>query len=231
MNKKSKTTIVITLLLIAVMLPLSAFAGSVSDGGVTLTVPDDSIDCIPTFTISVDGVDPSWLVVTTLFRTDASGTQITTYRDYGNQNITWSETLSTVDEVNYFVQVTVFGPKIIKLSGKWHVSCDEGCTPGFWKNHSDWFPISPDTPFDIAFGGEFFDPDITMFDAVNLKGGGLNVLTRHAAAAYLNAAAGLDYPLEDWEIVSMFNAAFSSGDFNPTKDEFDLYNNLFCPLG
>jgi hypothetical protein len=65
----------------------------------------------------------------------------------------------------------------------------EGFTPGYWRNHTeDWVGYSTDADFDTTFGVDWYDPDITLLDAVWMRGGGLKALTRHAAAALLNAA-------------------------------------------
>jgi hypothetical protein len=100
---------------------------------------------------------------------------------------------------------------------------NEGCTPGFWKNHTELWdddtdpgigdePYRPDLTLFWAFyhqGSAFVGApdevaqfqDITMLEA--LQGGGgrglegaTKILVRAAAAAYLNAAhEGLGYPL------------------------------------
>ena len=106
----------------------------------------------------------------------------------------------------------------------------EGCTPGFWRNHSDVWPIPTDTDFDTTFGRDAFDPDITMLEAVDLRGGGLNALSRHAAAAYLNVVSPVvSYDLTAAEVIAAFQAAFDSGDYNTTKNMFEALNELGCP--
>jgi hypothetical protein len=109
----------------------------------------------------------------------------------------------------------------------------EGCTPGFWKqdHHLRFWRIAPSTPFDDVFDNAF--PGKTLLQVVRLTGGGLNRLGAHAVSAYLNALA-VDYPLSAAEVVEDFNAAFASGDakqIEATKDRFDEFNNLGCPLG
>jgi hypothetical protein len=100
----------------------------------------------------------------------------------------------------------------------------EGCTPGFWKNHTDWKSYddnqnvtaddnSPSTSlahmlraptgngtdytFPSVYGPGF--GDTTMLAALSLKGGStLNgaaqILMRAATAAYINADAALAFP-------------------------------------
>lgn len=112
----------------------------------------------------------------------------------------------------------------------------QGCTPGFWKQpqHFDsWIPtgFSPSNDFDTIFGRDAFNPDITLLQALNLGGGGLNALARQAVAAILNAAhPNINYPFTVSQIISMFQSAFDSGNYEPTKDQFDDANNQGCPL-
>lgn len=110
----------------------------------------------------------------------------------------------------------------------------QGCTPGFWKNHpSAWGPTGhgPGDDFDAKFGVDLFDPNITLLEALNLGGGGVNALARAAVAALLNAShPGVDHPLTSAQVIAGVQAAALSGDFEPTKDEFDDANNLGCPI-
>ncbi len=133
----------------------------------------------------------------------------------------------------------------------------EGCTPGYWKNHTeDWLetatkPISTQTLVTSAFApGARTRPnlaDVTFLQA--LQGGGGSgvdgatmILARAATAAYLNAAhEGLGYP---WRrtttgldgrppLVPTVSKAFASG--NRAKmlslaQRLDADNNLGCPL-
>jgi hypothetical protein len=99
----------------------------------------------------------------------------------------------------------------------------EGCTPGFWKNHTDWKSYddnasetaddnSPETTLSVMLrspdgnGAPYTFPtvygdlgEVTMLAALSQGGGSslrgaANNLMRHAVAAYLNADAGIDYP-------------------------------------
>jgi hypothetical protein len=103
--------------------------------------------------------------------------------------------------------------------------CHKGCTPGFWKNHLDAWPTgySPDDDFDATFGVDLFDPDITLEEAVNAKGGKENKLARHGTAALLDAAhPHVDYPYSMAEVI----AAVQAGD----ADTLVAANEGFCPL-
>lgn len=122
----------------------------------------------------------------------------------------------------------------------------EGCTPGYWKNHTDnWEETNPDalvkwiysSAADTAFG------NVTLLDA--LQGGGgpgvegaQKILLRAAVAAWLNAAhEGLGYPLRRFVDPGMIrdtvNAALDSGDRRTMlrlARYLDDLNNLGCPL-
>jgi hypothetical protein len=100
----------------------------------------------------------------------------------------------------------------------------EGCTPGFWKNTKlDW-PIDEDTDFNTYFGVDFL-PGKTLGDAIGLGGGGYNALARHATAAALNIASGVDYPISLAELQALVQEGTEAA-----KDTLDGYNNLGCPL-
>lgn len=242
MFKKFKAAFVLCLLFMALLVPTSIFAGTDTNGGITLTYPDNMIACDPTFDFSTTGVDPSWPVQYDIFRSDNGvlvhiGNGSTT----GNLDVSFTpDSLSPGETKVYAIFVAVFVPgqeKPTKLSGQWRVDCGkeppgggEGCTPGFWKNHEDVWPIPTDTDFDTLFGRDAYSPDITMLDAVNLRGGQLNALSRHAAAAYLNAeSAVVDFDMTTAEVVATFQAAFDSGDYSSGQSTFVELNELGCP--
>ena len=103
---------------------------------------------------------------------------------------------------------------------------DEGCTPGFWKNHlEDWAGtvFSTGDDFDATFGVDLFDPDITLEMAVNAKGGGDNKLARHGTAALLSAAhPEVEYPISVSEVIALVQA----GD----ADILVAFNELGCEI-
>lgn len=102
---------------------------------------------------------------------------------------------------------------------------DAGCTPGYWKNHLDSWPTaySTEDDFDTVFGVDLFDPDITLGEAVNAKGGGVKKLARHGTAALLSAAhPDVDYPLSVAQVI----AAVQAGD----ADTLVGFNELGCPI-
>ena len=144
-------------------------------------------------------------------------------------------------------------------SGAVTVGSDQGCTPGYWKNHtSSWEEYTVATKlqslFTIPANLASFRTE-TMLDALNGGGGpGLNgaavILFRAASAAYLNAAHdSIGYPLrrslpspyEPWASDPRFasgirgavSAALATGDRQTILDlatTLDDANNLTCPL-
>ena len=135
----------------------------------------------------------------------------------------------------------------------------EGCTPGFWKTHSASGPATPDswpdsgsdfnamtitldettTLFSDVFDrvltaqGEGFTgtDDPPLLEALGARGGGINALARHAAAAYFNSITSVMFDLSAATVIADFQAAFDSGDYEPQKDAFQLLNEQGCPLG
>jgi hypothetical protein len=108
-----------------------------------------------------------------------------------------------------------------------------GCSHGYWKNHSgSWVgPYSPSTPFSEVFEDAF--PGLTLLEALQQGGGGLNALGREAVAGLLNAASPtVPYPLPDREIIDRFDAAHpgTKQEYNQLKDEIEAFNQLGCPL-
>jgi hypothetical protein len=125
----------------------------------------------------------------------------------------------------------------------------QGCTPGYWKNHTDnWQETSDDKLFSRKYvGSAALLPTLTLEQA--LAGGGgagvdgaAKILARAATAAWLNAAhEGLGYP---WRRVSVgldgrppltatVNAAFESRNRDvmlALASRLDQDNNLGCPL-
>jgi hypothetical protein len=103
----------------------------------------------------------------------------------------------------------------------------DGCTPGYWRNHLESWPqtgLAPGDDFDTTFGVDLFDPDITLDDAINAKGGGVKKLARHGTAALLNALhPAVDYPLSAAQVI----AAVQAGDLGDIPDFNELSST--CP--
>ena len=118
---------------------------------------------------------------------------------------------------------------------------DEGCTPGYWKqeHHFGNWPVDPYTftfgeAFSVACGAADYyarSPedtsmdicDILLLDALKLRGGGVNALSRHAAAGWLNAMSSVEYAWSAAEV----EAAFMAGNKGVLEDA----NESYCPLG
>lgn len=102
----------------------------------------------------------------------------------------------------------------------------EGCTPGYWKNHlSAWIPTGYNIfdNFDVIFGVDFFNPDITLKQTLYMQGGEEMSLARQGTAALLNAAhPDVDYPLTVAQVITLVQAG--------NVDTLVGYNELICPL-
>lgn len=64
------------------------------------------------------------------------------------------------------------------------------CSSDFWKNNLElWEKVGLDYngDFDETFGRDYFEPDITLEQAISMEGVGMNHLARAGTAAYLNA--------------------------------------------
>jgi hypothetical protein len=117
---------------------------------------------------------------------------------------------------------------------------DEGCTPGYWKNHlGSWAATGYSTGQSLTgvFGGNALSG--SLLDALNF-GGGSGVdgakrnLLRAAVAALLNAAhPGVDYTRTTAAVISSVTTALNSGDratMLGLASALDLDNNLGCPI-
>lgn len=110
----------------------------------------------------------------------------------------------------------------------------EGCTPGYWKNHTNqWAPTgyAPGDDFDTVFGVDYFQPDQTLLEAMNPSDNW--TLGAHAVAALLNAAhPGSNYSLLPNEVIAKMQEAAAGDDAtqHAIKDELDHLNNTGCPF-
>jgi len=76
-----------------------------------------------------------------------------------------------------------------------------GCTAEFWKNNLElWKVLEVDynADFDETFGTDYFEPDVTLKQAINLEGPGMNHLASSGVAAYLDSLVN---PYADVEIL------------------------------
>ena len=121
------------------------------------------------------------------------------------------------------------------------LACNEGCTLGYWKNHTDRW-CSSYTP-SMLFGTVFVNApsnlaNLTLLQALNLGGGGIYNLARQGVAALLNACSDeVDYPApyldNPQSVIDAVNAAYLAGGSAPGKlaTQLDNLNNSGCPLG
>lgn len=116
---------------------------------------------------------------------------------------------------------------------------DQGCTPGYWRNHADrWLGVASNDDFDTIFGVDLFSPEITLEQAIWMTGGGVNALARHVTAALLNAHGGVpnsdetsvEYPYTAGQVIQMVQDAVADNTIEETKDLFAAANELGCPL-
>jgi len=124
----------------------------------------------------------------------------------------------------------------------------EGCTPGYWKNHtSNWEEYTPSSKlgnqnWDIPASLSSFNGK-TFLQALNGGGGtGLNgaatILFRAVVASYLNAAhEGVGYPYRRFQEPGDLQVLIRTTLATQNRDAYlelaamlDAANNLGCPL-
>jgi hypothetical protein len=125
--------------------------------------------------------------------------------------------------------------KVLTISGTVNTSPLQGCSLGFWKqeHHFGYWPeeYTPGTSFEEVFGVDVAD-EPTLLQTLELQGGKLNALMRQAVAALLNSAhsdIAYRYSPED-EVITMFQGAFNSGEYQPTEGLFMVANEMGCPM-
>jgi len=121
----------------------------------------------------------------------------------------------------------------------------EGCTPGYWKNHTrSWTATgySPGQSTVSVFSAASAYPSLagkTLLQSLQGGGGpgtlgGATILLRAAVAALLNASdSAVDYPLTQAQVISQVNSALASNDRDTMlslASTLDGDNNLGCPL-
>jgi hypothetical protein len=122
---------------------------------------------------------------------------------------------------------------------------DEGCTPGYWKNHAKSWPAtgySTSQKVQSVFSQASLYPALgssTLLQALSFDGGSTlegaaGNLLRAATAALLNSAhSGVDYPWVTANVISDVNAALASKNRDAMlalASDLDQDNNLGCPL-
>lgn len=121
----------------------------------------------------------------------------------------------------------------------------DGCTPGYWKNHTDsWGPTgySPSQTVGSVFSGASAFPSLasqTLLAGLNGGGGpgtlgAATILIRAGIAGLLNAAhPGVDYAQTSAQIIAAVNAALASNNRDTMlalATTIDTQNNAGCPL-
>ena len=115
---------------------------------------------------------------------------------------------------------------------------DDGCTPGYWKNHlRSWTGYSPSATLTSVFGPNALDG--TLQDGLGFGGGSgvtgaKRILLRAAVAALLNAAHGnVDYTRTTTQVITAVTSALDSNNRETMltlASSLDRDNNLGCPL-
>jgi hypothetical protein len=113
-------------------------------------------------------------------------------------------------------------------------ACCQGCTPGYWKNHTDAWPEGylPGDSFDAKFGVDA-PGDWTLEQALSLKNkdvgsGVVAAFMRHAVAALLNAAhSDVCFFINEDDLIGDILANWGDEGF---KDFLAGHNESGCPL-
>ncbi len=119
---------------------------------------------------------------------------------------------------------------------------DEGCTPGFWKNHTEqWLENAPGDLVGTVFDEANFYPygSNTLLEALSFHGGrGVNgaarILLRAGVAAWLNTTHDdIWFWTSDQDVLDKVNDALATGDratMISVAAMIDGWNNADCPI-
>lgn len=129
---------------------------------------------------------------------------------------------------------------------------DQGCTPGYWKNHTSMWPDLSGYPAGMAYttsmtlkqAGFVFPAELSRFENVTLlqalQGGGgpgldgaTTILLRAAVASLLNGSFGDAHAILPFYVLRMANEGLAS--LNRDRilyfaTALDYNNNVGCPL-
>ncbi|MHA6248215.1 T9SS type A sorting domain-containing protein [Pontibacter sp. CAU 1760] len=133
----------------------------------------------------------------------------------------------------------LYGTRKISFANGGTTACvptePEGCTPGYWKNHTDrWVGYSTSESFQTVFGITNMQGlgNLTLLGALNLGGGGFASLARHATAGLLSAShSDVDYTYSADNIKALVKSAFDAGELGDLKSNLERANEAGCPLG
>lgn len=141
-------------------------------------------------------------------------------------------------------------PRVAFDSIRIYRSGEDGCTPGYWKNHTDAWPEPQpgdlvNTQFVNAYKYEFKKNGVgdlgvqTLLNALSFKGGSdtagaASILIRTAVASLLNAESpAFIFALSPEQVRASVDAALFSGDRQQMLDlakTLDGYNNANCAI-
>ena len=230
-NKKLFRVVIITLAILLV--PTIALA---SGTGPDLIFPGDYYSCDPGDTITVTSVPKDFYVVFEFFNNGAKIGELTITSTGGDVSVEFpygglSGTFGVVAQL-----YRSDGLLKVIFKGEWKVVCEqpsggEGCTPGYWKQkqHFDsWVSYAQNDIYLSVFGAGF---EKSLLEVLKAGGGGEIALGRHSVAALLNASSpDVDYAYSEAQIIQMVQYAFTTGNFEGTKNLFEYENELGCPL-
>lgn len=227
---RKKSLIIVTLIIMILALPASALAGYGQVGPFIFHWPDSYESCAPADYVWVENVPAGWWVRFTFGNNGVIFGSVSVQSTGGTVSLAYPYDGRT-GVFSITMVVTEF-PDIQypnwRYSGRWTVTCVplEGCSPGYFRNHFDAWPptgYSPSNDFDTTFGVNYFNPDITLGQAIWLGGGGYNAVARLGTAALLSAAhPGIDFSLTVAEVIALVQAGDSGA--------FPDFNELYCPL-
>lgn len=104
---------------------------------------------------------------------------------------------------------------------------NNGCSPGYWKNHQFPAPYTSSTTFASVFGNNVYG-DATLLTVLSTGGGGLAALGRQTVSALFNATVYADFGYTPAEVIAAFNAVVpgTSADQNELKAEFEALTDV-----
>lgn len=112
---------------------------------------------------------------------------------------------------------------------------EEGCTLGYWKNHTDKWCEAYST---CDLYGDIFEnapselSNLSLLEVLNIGGGGIYNLGRQSVAALLNTcSSGVDFAYSDIQtLIDDVNSAFANDQAGYFGSYLDMLNQAGCPL-
>jgi hypothetical protein len=227
MMKKSAVVSIVLVLLLSITTVVQAQTVTALWGfPYTMDAPDSQMTCSPTGSITTYGLEGQSIFVYFYAQNPVTGNMDELPgTGYYTGNLTnyafpYPATISGSQLFETLVLVYVGDTILTKLQAYWTVTCtptppppppgDEGCTPGYWRNHPEDWPVTGyawTDDYDATFGVDYFAPDITLGTAIWMGGGGVKVLARHGTAALLSAAhPDVNYPYSVAQVIAFVQA-------------------------